>query len=122
MTLRGKTAYIIGLAVSIIPPAIAALSYFPLWKERGGGAMLSGVAVFLLLISAVPLIKTVKRILKSPASYTVWLILFILFALVSAIAAEMKVISFVGFISNLIGALIFWYSRRIGSDERDRDV
>lgn len=106
------------LIISTVPAAVCTLSYFPLWKERGDGALLSGLAILLLFISFVPLYRTLRRIFRSPAAHTVWFVLFILFFTVSKIAHEMTVICFVGFISNLLGALLFKASGvRIGKDE-----
>ncbi len=111
----------LGLAVCIIPPVIAILSYFPLWRCGGRGQVLSGGAVLLLAIAHAPLIKWLKLRLESPASYTVWLALFIAFMIIASIAEQMKVISLVGFISNLAGALIMKLSSRIGGCENERD-
>ena len=110
--IQSRIAYFAGLAVSVIPPVIATLSYFPLWKERGSGAVLSGFAVILLLICAVPIFRTLGRFFKTPAAYLVWLMLFLLFWVVSAIADEMTSICFVGFISNAAGAVLFRLSER----------
>ena len=107
-----------GLAVSVIPPLIAVASYFPLWSERGAGAVLSGFAVLLALMCAVPVFKLLKRILSSPSAWLMWLITFILFALLAAIADEMVVISFVGTVSGIAGALLFRMAKRgEGEDE-----
>lgn len=107
-----------GIAASTLPVAACTLSYFPLWKERGDGALLSGFAVLLLLLSFMPLYKSLRRLLHSPAVYTMWFIAFLLFFTVSKIANEMTVICFVGFISNLIGALFFKLSGiRMRKDE-----
>ena len=95
------------LAISILPSAITALLYFPLWAERGSGAVLSGFAAFLLLLSALPLYRLVKRLLSSPSVWVMWLFTFILFYTMSRIADEMTVISLVGAISNAIGAILF---------------
>ena len=95
------------LAVSTLPPLFAALSYFPLWKERGALALLSGWALLLALLAAWPIVRFAKEKLKSPAAWFVWLSLFILFSALAAIANEMKVISLIGFISNLIGTFLF---------------
>ena len=119
---RSRALFLSGLLVSVIPPIAATLSYFPLWRERGAGAVLSGFTVMLLLIAAVPIFRTVGRFFKSPASYTVWLMLFLLFFFVSAIADEMTVICFTGFISNLIGAVLFKLSRKEPDDARDRNA
>ena len=58
---------------------------------------------------------------RAPASYTVWLVIFIAFLILSNIAHEMTVISFVGFLGNLIGAVLFKLSGKIGGDTVDEE-
>ena len=96
-----------GLALCIIPPALATLFYFPVWISRGGEFVVSGLALILLILACLPLWRAVSHKLRSPALYTLWLIAFIAFSSLSKIADEMTVISFVGFIGNLIGAALF---------------
>ena len=45
-----------------------------------------------------------------------WLVSFLIFFCLSRIADEMTVISFVGFVGNLIGALFFHLGRRERSE------
>ena len=101
----------LGLIVCTVPPAIATLTYFPLWKSSADKIIAGGVAL-LLILSAAPLFKWIKRRFATVASYVMWLILFLLFFSLSKIADEMTVISFVGFISNILGALILHIARR----------
>ena len=112
---------ILGLLACIIPPALAVLAYFPLWREAGAEKVISGGAILLLTLAHAPLFRWLKRQFASPAGYTVWFLIFIAFLLVSAIADEMKVISFVGFISNLSGAVLFRISERIGDVKNERE-
>ena len=109
---------LVALAICTAPPIIATISFFPMWKSRGGGALLSGFTVLLLLASAYPLLKVLKRALRSPSVFTLWLIIFLVFALVRSIAHEMTVISFVGLTSNLIGACLFKLSDRGVKNEK----
>lgn len=95
------------IAVCTIPVAAVTLSYFPIWKSRGSGALLSGFTVFLLIICFSPISKAIKNYLKSPSVFNIWLILFMVFMIIKSIAYEMTVISFVGMISNLVGSIIF---------------
>lgn len=97
----------LGLIFSVLPPALATLAYFPVWIERGGAAVLSGFTLILLILAAVPLISFIKKIFASPAAYLMWLIIFVIFFMLSKIANEMTVISFVGFLGNAVGALMF---------------
>ena len=99
--------HIVGLIFCVVPPAVCTLCYFPLWKEAGGEAVIAGGCALLLVLSAIPLMRVIRGRLKSPASYTLWLLAFLLFFGAAQIAEEMTVISFVGFVGNLIGALLF---------------
>ena len=107
-----------GLIVSIAPVSIVVLNYFPLWKNRSPKALLSGFAVLLLLICFYPLVKAIKKYFHSPSVFTVWMFLFIAFILVESIAYEMTVISFVGMVSNLIGAVLFKLAKRRDKNEK----
>ncbi len=109
----------LGLIFSVVPVVVAILLYFPVWTERGGGAVLSGFTLLLFLLALAPLFKTVKAILRSPSSYTMWFIVFIVFFMLSKIADEMTVISFVGFIGNIIGSLFFRAARREERKSKD---
>ena len=113
MLKRGYLLYILGLIFSAVPPALATLSYFPLWTERGAGAVISGGALLLLIICALPLVRHVKNHLRSPSAYIVWLIIFLAFYSLSSIADEVTVIAFVGFIGNLMGAILFALARHV---------
>ena len=113
-TAKGFILRLFGMLLSVIPPAVATLFYFPLWQERGAAYLVSGTAVLLLAVSAIPLLRYVRDKLRSPSAYLIWLALFILFALLSRIADEMCVISFVGFIGNTLGAICFGAAKKAG--------
>lgn len=106
-TVRAVVLKAIGLALCVLPVTACIFLYFPVWQARGGEVLLSGVALLLLMLATLPLYKVIKAALRSPASYTVWLIAFILFLLLSRIADEMVVISFTGFVGNALGAVCF---------------
>ena len=103
---------IIGLAFCVLPVGISVIMYFPLWQARGGETVLSGVSLVLILLSLLPIFNFLKRMLRSPSAYMMWLISFALFFCLSKIADEMTVISSVGFVGNLIGALFFKIAAR----------
>lgn len=103
--------HIIGILLCVLPPAICTLCYFPLWKEDSERTLVGAVA-FLLILSTIPLFKLIKKKLESAASYVLWLILFLLFFFLSRIADEMTVISFYGFIGNLLGAVCMKLAER----------
>ena len=105
------------LVLSILPAAICTCCYFPLWINKGPATIISGISLILILISAIPLFKLLKKHFASVSAYMVWLILFVLFFMLSRIADEMTVISFVGFISNVLGAVLFHIAKRVGVKE-----
>ena len=109
--------YSIGLLICTVPVVSSIILYFPIWKERSAAAALSGFTLLLILAALVPLFSTVKNMLRSPAAYTMWFIAFISFFFLSRIADEMTVISFVGFISNLIGAIFLKAAKKQGVDK-----
>ena len=110
------TLHILGIIVCVVPPALATLCYFPLWKISGSSHTLAGGCALLLILSARPLFKYTRRLLSSPSSYVSWLLLFLLFFLTEKIAYEMTVISFIGLISNLLGAVLFRIAERTRKD------
>ncbi len=109
-----------GLLFSTVPPLWATLAYFPLWNSKGGGAMLSGMAVLLILLSATPIFNLVKTYFRTPSAPILWLVIFIVFFVLAKIADEMKVIAFAGFVGNVIGSLFFRLAKRAGGDSDER--
>ena len=110
---------VLGFLFCILPPTICTMLYFPLWNECEGGKSLAGGCALLLTISLYPLIKYLRKTLSSVSSYVIWLAIFIAFLLLSKIADEMTVISFFGFIGNLVGAICFAIDKaRRRRDER----
>ncbi len=65
----------------------------------------------MLVLCFHPLMKHLRRIFATAASYVMWLFIFAVFLLLSQIAEEMTVISFFGFIGNLIGAVCFKFAK-----------
>ena len=124
---RNRTAlsvflYTVGLFFCIIPPLLAVLSYFPVWRERGAAAVISGFSLILIALCFIPFFKTVKRIFSSMAAYTVWLVIFIAFLILSKIADEMVVISFFGFTGNLLGALLFKLTDKLEGKRNEKQL
>lgn len=107
---------LIGLAVSTIPTAVCILLYFPIWRERGIVATLSGFTLLMLVLAAVPLFNVIRRALKSPSAPLMWFMIFITFLALSSIADEITVVAFVGFVSNLIGAIFFRVAEGAGHE------
>ena len=109
----------LGLAVSIIPVTAAILSYFPVWARRGDSSILSGISLVLVAIALVPLYKHVRTALRSPSAPMMWFFSFLVFLLLSRIADEMTVISFVGFVTNVLGSLCFKRARMYAPEVKD---
>ena len=106
----------LGLFFSVIPVAVAIFSYFPLWLRRGDASILSGISLLLLVAALVPCYRYVRDALRSASAPIMWFFFFVLFFLLSKIADEITVISFVGFVSNLIGSGFFKIARKEVND------
>ena len=111
--IKSAALWLVGMALCVIPPICCTLLYFPIWAAKGGEYVLSGVTVLLLIPAALPLYRAVRTALRSPAGYTVWLVLFLIFFTMSRIAEQMAVVSLVGFLGNLAGAVFFRLSRGV---------
>ena len=111
--------HILGFTLCIIPPAVCTLMYFPLWKTVGYEYCIAGGTALVLAITMIPLYKLVRRHLEGYSSYLIWLVLFLLFLALSRIAEQMTVISFVGFVGNLLGAICFHLAGRRGGKETE---
>jgi ABC-type enterochelin transport system permease subunit len=113
--------HILGFLLCILPPAICTLSYFPLWREAGYESCIAGGVAILLILCALPIYKLIKRMLTSYSSYFLWLVLFLLFFALSRIADQMTVISLVGFIGNLLGAICFFIAKRLNKIRKSEE-
>lgn len=105
--------HLLGFCLCIAPPAVCTLYYFPLWREMGYQSCIAGGTALLLALCIIPIYKLIKRGLEGFSSYMMWLLLFLIFFGMSRIAEQMTVISFVGFIGNLLGSVCFYIAKRI---------
>jgi hypothetical protein len=110
--------HFVGLSLCVVPAAVCTLMYFPLWKEDGYASCIAGGTALLLAICALPIFKLISQKLTSVSSYMIWLMVFLLFFAMSKIAEQMTVISFVGFVSNLVGGIFIAAARRKGAVEK----
>jgi Co/Zn/Cd efflux system component len=110
-TLRSAILNAVGLTLSVVPPIVATVSYFPIWREEGAASVISGFCLLLLLISALPLARYAARRLSSPSVCMLWTAIFLLFYFLGKIAEQMTVIALVGTISNILGAVLFRLAR-----------
>ena len=104
--------HIVGILLCVVPPAVCTLLYFPFWKNAGLTHCIAGGGALILVLCLLPLYKLIIKATKSASSYLLWLIMFLLFVGLSKIGEQMTVISFVGFISNLLGAICFKLGKR----------
>lgn len=110
---------LIALAVCIIPPVKVTIGCIPLWlgKENGiegfTGMIIPGFAVIVFLFCAIPLFKYIFSKLKTPSAWLIWSVMWVLSELIAKIINEMRVITFVGAICNIVG-LILWKISYIG--------
>ncbi len=103
---------LLGVMFSVAPPAVCTLLYFPLCRDSEPEKLISLWAMLLLIISFLPLMRIVTARLKTPSATTVWFIIFALFYLLCKIADEMIVISFFGFLGNLLGSVFFRLAKK----------
>ena len=112
--LKAAALRLIALTLATGAPLITVLFYFPVWEKQGVSGMISGFTLFLFILVSVPLLKYVAERLRSASAPIMWLFILLIFFSLSKIADQMTVISLVGFISNLIAALIFRLADRYG--------
>lgn len=103
---------LIGIGFSVIPAAVCTLTYFPLWEMKNPERLMSALTLLLLIISFLPLMRILSSHIKTPSAHVVWGVVFVAFYTLSSIAYEMVVISFFGFLGNLIGAIFFKLAKR----------
>lgn len=112
---HSKLLKFLALAFCILPPAAATLYYFPMWyRESNFEIVVPAMAVFGFCICAIPLLKWIRAKLKSPAIWMLWSVGYAIFSLLEKIVDQMVVITFVGAVSNIFGAILWWIYERGG--------
>lgn len=112
---RARLLRALGYAFSVGLPLAATLSCFPLWRARGGASVLAGGTLLLVALCLLPLWRSLREYLKSPAVWSLWLLALLFFLLVGSIVYEMRMICLFGLIGNLIGAVCFRLARKRGN-------
>lgn len=102
---------LIGIMLSVIPPAVATLEFFPLWLS-GGETTLSAVSLVLLLFSAIPIFRLFKKHLHSPSPFMLWFVLWLALRMFLPIAAAIETIALVAFPTSLLGAVCFRLAKK----------
>ena len=105
------TLRILGLVLSVLPPAIATLEFFPLWLTEGK-TTLSALSLVLLLLSAIPIFRILKKHFHSPAPWMLWLILWLGLRAFLPIAAAIETIALISFPTSILGAVCFRLAKR----------
>lgn len=106
---------ILGFAFSVLPPLIATFELFPLMTSAG---KVSVLAILAIVLSCVPFIKHLKRIMSSPSAWLMWLVVFMFCLVLKAVIDEFYTISMLGFLGSLIGAGFFYLAKR--TDEKEK--
>lgn len=108
------TAIVIDVAV----PVVATLTQFPLWVEHSAEATMSGMCLVLIGLSVIPFFKVLKEYFKSPSSWVIFGLIFMFLLLLRSILDQMLIVSFAGFVANIIGAALYG----IGNNLQQKDV
>lgn len=103
---KGLIMYYTGLVLSILAPFIATLTQFPMWTQNVDPKQVSAMFIVMAVICAVPLMNHFKQALKSPSAIAVWVFLFLVTWGLSQIIKQVMIISLVGMIANIIGAVL----------------
>lgn len=122
MTKLQKLFFVLGFAFCIVPPSVATFQFFPVWRENPSKSV-SGMAAILICLSLIPLWKYVKKAMKSPSAWQVWLVVTVFCLVIKNIVSDMFVIAVVGLISSAIGTVFFCLSKdkkkEVKEDGRD---
>lgn len=103
----GKIVKGSAIGLDVCGPLVATLTQFPIWIEKSGEATVSGLFLLFAILSAIPLAKQIKEFIKSPSVWVLWIVLFAFFVVLRNIIDEMVIVSFVGMLSNIVGAGIY---------------
>lgn len=104
---------LLGIIFCTVPVFMSIILYFPIWARADSGRFISGFCILLLSLAAIPVYRYLRQRLSDIPAYTLWLIILFICLVAARIIDELTVISFVGFLGNLIGALIFRISARL---------
>ncbi len=111
----------LGYLLCILPPVAAILNRFPLWAREGGRPVLSGMALLLLLVAAIPfrrgILRAVQKWLESPSAYGVWLLIWLGALWLGRISEAVADIALLSTLTSLLGAFCFRLARGGVADE-----
>lgn len=109
--MRARVYKIIGLCLAVLPPAVTALCYFPLWFSSRGSAF-SVLSILLLALCLLPFRRAIRDYMKSPSAWQMWFILWVGLTLFARICNGLRVVACVGSLSGLVAEVFFYLSRR----------
>lgn len=105
----------LGYVFCLVPPALAIFERFPIFTRGGSAPVLSGLALLLLLVTAIPLKRGLavlfQKFLRSPSAFTIWGLLWVFFEVFGRIADAVADIALVATLSSLIGAVFFRFAK-----------
>ena len=110
-TTKGNILKTIAIIIDVGAPLMATITQFPVWVQKSPEATFSGMFILCAFLSCLPFINYIKTYLKSPAVWSVWLIVFIIITLMKSIIDQMIVVCFVGLLSNCFGAIIYKFGK-----------
>lgn len=115
---KGAILKTIAIGIDVGVPLAATLTQFPLWVEQSAEATMSGLCLVFIGLSVIPFLKVLKEYFKSPSSWVVFGLIFMILLLLRSILDQMLIVSFAGFVANLIGAALYG----IGNNLQQKDV
>lgn len=115
---KGAILKTIAIGIDVGVPLAATLTQFPLWVEQSAEATMSGLCLVFIGLSVIPFLKVLKEYFKSPSSWVVFGLIFMILLLLRSILDQMLIVSFAGFVANLIGAALYG----IGNNLQQKDI
>ena len=114
---KGKLIKGGALTLDVGVPLAVTLSYFPLWVQKSAETTVSGIAVVFALLSLIPVLRVLKKRMKSPAAWMVWTVLAVVLIAINTIIDQAIVVAVFGAAANGVGAVIYKVGDRIENKE-----
>lgn len=107
-------------ALSIVPPFICTLAFFPVWVASSAECTVSGIALVLILLCAIPAFRAIKEYMKSPSAPIIWGIITVLAYALKSIIDQVFVISLVGTITSVAAMFVFRYRNSMFPEKENK--
>ena len=104
---KGRALQASALVLDVGAPLAATMSQFPVWVEESSEATVSGLFLIFAILTAIPLFRQLRELVKSPSMPVIWLVMFVGFWALRNIIDEMIMISLVGVVSNSVGTVVY---------------